>query len=225
MTAGSVRGFIFDMDGLLVDTEPGYLESMQLAAHEQGHKLGSEFMLDLVGRGGDESYALIRSQLGTGFDMQAFGQRWPDIWRDNTTRLGIDTKPCVLQLLDWIHELGLPLTIATATHAEHAARTLELSGLKHHFDAIVTGDQVVNGKPAPDIYLRAASLLGLEPELCLAFEDSVPGVTAASSAGIRVVMVPDLKSATPHAESLAHSVCASLCDSFTLIEQLTAGSR
>ena len=133
---------------------------------------------------------------------------------------GIDTKPGLLSLLDQLEAAAVPRAVATSSSAKQAAETLEASGLADRFAHIVTSDQVACGKPAPDLYLEAARRLGLSPTACIALEDSEAGVQSASTAGMTVVMVPDLKKPSLQAESQAYRILPSLHQAAPLIADL-----
>jgi beta-phosphoglucomutase-like phosphatase (HAD superfamily) len=108
--------------------------------------------------------------------------------------------------------MKIPVAVATSSEPDYAALSLKSADLGSHFKHIVTGDQIANGKPAPDIFLEAANRLKVAPETCIAFEDSEAGVLSASSAGMRVYLVPDLKVPSKATQSLAYSVGDSLND-------------
>ena len=127
---------------------------------------------------------------------------------------GIPVRPGVAEALTALRARGLSAAVATSTHTPHARHKLEQAGILTHFDVVVGRDAVVRGKPAPDVYLHAAHQLGVDAAHCWAFEDSLPGVTAAVAAGARTHWVPDLAHIHAHElpagvetiESL-HSIC------------------
>jgi HAD superfamily hydrolase (TIGR01509 family) len=139
-------------------------------------------------------------RFGHQFPLTDFRRRWPTRWRDGVERTGVTIKPGLVELLDYLEARRLPVAIATSSEAEYAALTLRGAGLAGRVQAIVTGDTVENGKPAPDIYLKAAALVGATPARCVAFEDSEPGIRAVAAAGMIGILVPE---ATPSAVATA----------------------
>jgi HAD superfamily hydrolase (TIGR01509 family) len=128
-------------------------------------------------------------------------------------------------LLDLLEAAGTPVALATSTAREQTLAQLEASGLSDRFPTIATGDEVVSGKPAPDIYLLAASRLDRAPAACVALEDSEPGVEAARAAGMRVIMVPDLVAPTPRTLAMTERVCRSLDEARAFISARLSPTR
>ena len=211
---------VFDMDGLLLDTEQQYLDAMQVAVHELGFDVSFNVLLELVGHGHEESRQRLQTALGENFAMAEFTARWQQIWERTVAREGVAQKPGVAQMLEVVHEHGLGHAIATSTGNDRAHRTLELAGLAQAFPVRVTGDEVQHGKPAPDIYLEAAKRLSVAPERCLALEDSGPGLLAAHAAGMTAFLIPDLRQPTREVSQKAHAVVASLHVAATMIRRL-----
>lgn len=212
----TLSGVIFDMDGLMLDTEPIYWASTQQAASELGYSFGHEMHAAFIGR----SIPAWRDTL-----MQTFGADYPQfrsrrrrLWEQHVQEVGVPQKAGLNGLLDQLEEAGLPKAIATSSTRPDAM--LCLGRLADRFDAIVTGDEVERGKPAPDIFLLAAHRLGLSPEHCLALEDSESGALAALAAGMRVVIVPDLKQPSRDVSAQAYRVCSSLHEVRKLFQRL-----
>jgi HAD superfamily hydrolase (TIGR01509 family) len=215
----SVDGIVFDMDGLMLDTEPLYKAAWQRASAELGYKLDDPSYLKLVGRPTEECYQDLRAQFGERFPFDVFRSRWAELWRDAADE-GIPTKPGLHELLAFIEERGLPAAVATSSDVDYASFSLQQAGLAHRFDVVVTGDQVARGKPAPDIYLEAARRLGVEPQCCIALEDSEAGIVAAAAAGMVALLVPDLTRPSAVAVQAAYRVCDSLRDARDVVVAL-----
>src|SRR5215510_10915283 len=181
------------MDGLMLDTESIYKRAWQNAAVECGYTFDDDFYFTLVGQPNPACEAAVLERYGAGFPLPRFRTRWPELWRADVECSGIPTKPGLNELLSFLDENQIPTAIATSSDQEFTTFSLHAAGLDGRFSRIVTGDQIVNGKPAPDIYLESARRLGVEPQRCVAIEDSDTGVLAASAAGLVVMMVPDLK--------------------------------
>jgi beta-phosphoglucomutase-like phosphatase (HAD superfamily) len=205
-----IQGVIFDMDGLMLDTEPAYRVAWQQASAECGYDLPDALYFTLVGRSRIESEQALVDALGPEFPLHAFRaaclRREADVF-DTTPPL---KKPGLDELLDWLDSLGVVKAVATSTVGQTAITQLAAAGLLDRFDVVATGDEVTNGKPAPDLFLLAAQRLGIEPVHCLVLEDAEAGVIAAHRAGMMVFMVPDLKPPSPEVKSLANGVFESL---------------
>jgi HAD superfamily hydrolase (TIGR01509 family) len=203
-----IAALIFDMDGLMMDTEPGYRAAWQRAAGEQGCPIDDARYLAFVGRTNPDAERMLEEIFGAAFNASAFRTRWMALWRADVEAHGIPVKPGLAALLDFADQRGIRKVVATSSAQRETA--LILRELVHRFDAVVTGDDVTRGKPAPDIFLAAAARVGVAPARCLVLEDSEAGVQAGAAAGMRVIMVPDLKQPSDEAKKLAARVCGSL---------------
>ncbi len=213
----TVAAVVFDMDGLLIDTEPLYKDSWQRAARESGYDLTDQLYSRFVGRSNVESEAELAWLLGPSFPIHVFRSRWPELWQQRALETGLPTKPGVLELLEFLDERHVPAAVATSSDLAFTKFSLEAARLLDRFKQLVTGDEVEMGKPAPDIYLEAARRLDADPNACVAFEDSEAGTLAASAAGMRVVLVPDIQPASDTARDAAAAVLTSLHDALPLL--------
>jgi len=194
---------IFDLDGLLLDTERLAIA----AAHETLTSLGLHriegLFESLVGRDEVTGARVIAQAYGNDFPSDDFGRAWSARFAARLDR-GIPLRPGAADLLGCLAEKAVPCAIATSSQRQSAHRKLAQAGLAHHFRAVVTYDCVKRPKPAPEPYLLAAERLGFAPARCIAFEDSDPGAEAAARAGMVVVQVPDMLATDgPHADHLA----------------------
>jgi len=153
MTNYADKAVLFDMDGLMLDTERIYVRVWQEAARDLGYDLGDELFVSFVGLSVVESERRLARTAGDGFSIPAFRARWEELWRRYLDRDGIAVKPGLPPLLDWLDAAGAPRAVVTSTEAREAADTLQRAGLAVRFQTVVSGDQVANGKPAPDIFL------------------------------------------------------------------------
>jgi HAD superfamily hydrolase (TIGR01509 family) len=201
---------IFDMDGLLLDTERIAFETFVLAC--QHFELGDQAAVfyRCLGTNQARGHEVLREGLGGRVDPVTFGGVWESHYVAATSTRPVPLKPGVKQLLADLDQLGVPAAVATSTSSERAAKKLDAAGLGRHFAAVVGGDQVEHSKPHPAIYLRAADVLGVDPARCLALEDSDNGVRAAVSAGMTVIQIPDLVPPSPELLALGHTVLESL---------------
>lgn len=171
---------VFDMDSVLLDTEPRYMRAMQKTAVSFGYKITDQLLLELIVRNGDESRRRLSAKLGGGFPIDEFSRLWPVTWPGMVATEGIARKPGVIEILTFLKEQVLMHAIATLSVAEHAERSLRAAGLLEHVSVRVTGEQASRNKPAPDIYLEAVRRFDVPPPRCFAFKDSELGLEAAT---------------------------------------------
>lgn len=210
MSSPTVTALVFDMDGLMLDTEPIYRASWQRTAAELGWEITDEGYEIFLGRRTEDAEAELARRFGPTFPIDRFHDRWPLLWHEIAAE-GLVVKPGTHALLDLADTHRLPLALATSTARPLAMRTLGYGKLTaDRFRVVVTGDEIAHGKPAPDIYLEAARRLGVRPQHCAAFEDSDAGTLSASRAGMTTFQVPDMKPPSPEARAAAHRVVRSL---------------
>ena len=191
---------IFDMDGLMLDTERLAVRLWLMAAAEFGYSLDESVPVSTVGMDDGATRRRILELCGQDFPYEKVRSRLDRIFTEAVDREGITHKPGLGHLLDHLDGLGVPLAVATSTPRSSAIARLRNAGILERFQALACGDEVPNGKPAPDIYLLAAERIGKKPADCIGFEDSDPGLRALAAAGIRSVFVKDL--VDPSAETL-----------------------
>jgi HAD superfamily hydrolase (TIGR01509 family) len=206
------------MDGLMLDTEPLYKVAWQSGCRELGYDLTDTTYSTLVGRPTAACELVLLHTFGADFPLELFRNRWPAIWQDTVAKEGVRQKRGLAHLLDFLRNRGLPVAVATSSEAEFTDVSLSRAGLSGAFEAVVTGEQVERGKPAPDIYLAAATRLGVEPQRCIAVEDSEAGTMAACAAGMIVLLVPDWVPPSPAARDAATEVFPSLVEAHAFIE-------
>jgi HAD superfamily hydrolase (TIGR01509 family) len=200
---------IFDMDGLLFDTEALWQEALLSAAAEGGHEVADELFSKSIGVPRSQCRALFLSHFGEDFLFDDFHANWVrHFWliAENTLAL----KPGALELLEILDQFRLPRAIATSSSRTTVERHLTSHSLMDRFDEIICRGDYEKGKPAPDPFLKAAERLGVEPRLCLALEDSHIGVRSAAAAGMITVMVPDLLEPTDDVRACCLAVVADL---------------
>jgi HAD superfamily hydrolase (TIGR01509 family) len=213
----TLEAVVFDMDGLMLDTEPLYKRAWQTGCSELGFDLSDGIYSTLVGRPTPACEHVLVDTFGAAFPLDAFRHRWPSLWRHLAATDGIRLKPGLLPFLACLRSRGVPTAVATSSEAPFTEFSLGRAGLLGAFQTIVTGDQIEHGKPAPDIYLQAARQLGVEPNRCVALEDSEAGAVAASSAGMVTLLVPDWVPPSSTARRAADQVFASLVEAHAFV--------
>ena len=212
-----IRAVIFDMDGTLIDTEKYYRIFWPKALAEFGYHMTDEQALSMRSLGRPFAPARLRQWFGEELDYDAVRQRRKDMMEECLDREGIRRKPGALELVQRLKADGITTAVATATDPERTAKYLRLTGLEGYFDRLISATQVKEGKPSPDIYLYACELLGLEPEECLAVEDSPNGVLSAYRAGCKVVMVPDQTEADEETKKYLYAVAENMDEVYEII--------
>jgi HAD superfamily hydrolase (TIGR01509 family) len=211
---------IFDMDGLLFDSEKLYAESILTAAREVGCAMSHDVFLQLVGRSREVNHRFLLDHYGADYPLEALIAAWGRHFRA-LAAAGLPLKPGAVELLDLLDELGLPRAIATSNTHTTIERNLAPLGLADRFHAIVGHGDYATGKPSPDPFLKAAERLGVAPALCVALEDSHNGVRAASAAGMMTIMVPDLIPPTDEINGL----CTLVVDDLHVVCRLVDAGR
>jgi HAD superfamily hydrolase (TIGR01509 family) len=214
-----IGAVIFDLDGLLLDTERLSRHGWTLAAAEMDVEVPIATLDTIIGRRRGEVEHEFRAAMGADFDTTELYRRYAVHYTAQLEACTVDQlrKPGVAALLDWLDAEGIPRAIATSSLAPTAADKLARAELSARFDIVVTGEQVARSKPEPDIYVEAARRLGVTPAYCVAFEDSDLGLEAAMAAGMRAVAVPDLKPLPDDVLRRTHAVIASLHDAPALL--------
>jgi len=200
---------IFDLDGLLFDTEQLYQDAIMAAAIELGHDITPAIFHTMIGRPWVQTRIFLLEHYGSSFPVDELLATWHRHFAV-IVETQLVVKPGVLELLDALDTLGLPRGIATSSShktVQHHLAAHDLGGRFHHI--VASGDYAA-GKPAPDPYLLAAKCLGVDPSLCLALEDSYNGVRSAAAAGMMTIMVPDLLEATDEIRGLCTFVVRDL---------------
>lgn len=182
---------LFDMDGTLFDTEKHYQWAWCKAIADAGYELDASEVLKLRSLGAPYNVAQFQEWFGEEVDYRAIRQERVDLMKDMLAH-EIPLKPQVPQTLEKLRQMGYSMAVVTATAQEQAVSNLKLAGLLPFFDHVISASMVKRGKPAPDVYLYACEVLGVQPENCYAVEDSPNGVMSAHAAGCRTIMIPDL---------------------------------
>jgi len=181
---------VFDMDGLMFDSERVDREIWQAIATRRGHEFPDVLHDSLVGRSQADSDELLGTHFGPEFPLAEWRAEVGAQWHQRVCSEGLPHKPGLLELLNFLDLVAMPTAVATST--ARAKALLCLGPLAQRFKALAFGNEVSHAKPAPDLYLLAAARLGVERGECLALEDSPAGLAAAQAAGMTAILVPDL---------------------------------
>lgn len=213
-----IQGVIFDMDGLLLDTEQIVKRTWTEVGTEFGYPDMGEQIYHTLGFNRERRKAYF---------YQKYGPKWPDAeiveacgvrFGQIVTTEGIPVKKGAKELLQYLKDNGYKIGLATSTSEVHAKQELEMGGIWDYFDARIFGNMITNSKPAPEIYEKACAAIGLSPEVCLALEDAPAGVESAYRAGLRVVMVPDMVQPTEEVHKMTFDVRENLREVIELVD-------
>jgi HAD superfamily hydrolase (TIGR01509 family) len=206
------------MDGLLLDTERPHGDLWLQAARKRGWTLSAEVVLRTVGVDEASTRRIMAEEYGPDFPCEEITADLRRLYRETVDREGIAWRPGLPVMLDKLEGLAIPFGLATSSTRKSALWKLERAGLPpERFAVIVCGDEVERGKPAPDIFLRAARLLGAAPGDCLGLEDSPAGLRALAAAGIPAIFIKDLLEPPAEILSTVWRRCEDLAEAAALI--------
>lgn len=206
----AVKGVLFDMDGVILDTEKLYTRFWREAAQSLGYPMTHEMALGMRSLSREVGERQLKEYLGDDVDYQEVRNRRIEMMTAFINENGVELKQGVHELLAFLKEKGIKTSIATSSPLDRTKEYLSQVGLVDDFDELVSGHMVEHGKPAPDIYIYAASKLGLKPEECLVIEDSPTGLLAGYRAGCVPVMIPDQDQPDEETKSRAYAVIDNL---------------
>lgn len=215
-----IKGLIFDMDGLMVDTEKLLTRFWREASAFYGWEMTQEHVLGIRSLAGKYAAPKLQREISPDFDYAKVRLKRIELMNAYIAENGIEKKAGLDELIAYGLDRGMRLAVATATDDVRTKLYLESIGVYHHFDRIICGNMVKSSKPDPDIYLTASAELGLPPEECIALEDSPNGIKSAKSAGCVPVFVPDLSQPDPETAGLMFACCETLAQVIPIIEEL-----
>ncbi len=214
-----IKGILFDMDGLILDTEKLYCRFWQEAARILGYPMTMEQALGMRSLNRHAGEAKLKSYFGEGISYTEVREKRIELMDAFVEKEGVTTKPGIWELLAFLQEKQIRTAIATSSPIKRTKKYLSSVHLENEFDAIVSGYMVEHGKPEPDIYVYAARQLGLEPENCIVLEDSPAGILAAYRAGCMPVMIPDLDEPDEETRKLLFAQAESLVQFREVLEK------
>ena len=214
-----IKGILFDMDGLILDTEKLYCRFWQEAARILGYPMTMEQALGMRSLNRHAGEMKLKSYFGEGISYTEVREKRIELMDAFVEKEGVTTKPGIWELLAFLQEKQIRTAIATSSPIKRTKKYLSSVHLENEFDAIVCGYMVEHGKPEPDIYVYAAGQLGLEPANCIVLEDSPAGILAAYRAGCMPVMIPDLDEPDEETQKLLFAQAESLVQFREVLEK------
>jgi len=233
MSKHPIRAILFDMDGVLTDTEKYYNKAIVQTMHEMGYRFFTKedalFQRSLNHRDCETMY---KEKLGADFDYETYHKGYNKLVKEWLAQDGIPVKPGIKELMNYLEENRIKAAVVTATGYDNAIARLKDAGLIDYFNIVISAHNVANGKPHPDPYLYAVEQLSeifeqngdkpLEKDDCLAIEDSPNGIASATSAGLKTIMVPDLSEPDAELRKKLFAVCTDLSKVIDVLEDTTS---
>lgn len=213
-----VNGVIFDMDGIIFDTERISFDAWKKVCAEVGYEMEEEFYCNLIGRNFKGFSKIMMEKFGDEFPLESLYEKKIELQLEAIDKDGLPLKKGIHELLDYLKDNGYKVAVATSTTRNRAEEMLRIGGVLSKADYVICGDEVVNSKPDPEIFLKAAKKLGVEPKECIVLEDSGAGIEAAYSAGMLGINVPDMKKPDENMISKSYRICDSLLDVIDVLE-------
>jgi haloacid dehalogenase superfamily, subfamily IA, variant 3 with third motif having DD or ED/haloacid dehalogenase superfamily, subfamily IA, variant 1 with third motif having Dx(3-4)D or Dx(3-4)E len=205
-----IKAVIFDMDGLMFDTEKIGAWAWNKIGNEMGYDFSEDFLSTVRGMNHEGLKAAFKKQYGESFDYDSIRNVCTGYYRQNLRDNGIPIKEGLFELLDFLSNNGYKVAVATGSTMEQAVYNLKSSGADKYFETIISGDMVKYAKPNPEIFELAAEKIGIIPEKCIVLEDSLNGIKAAVAGGFKAVMVPDLTEPNEELERTLTAKCKNL---------------
>lgn len=199
-----ITAVVFDMDGVLFDTERICMEAWREIAAEKKIENIEKAVLGCVGLNRTDTRAFFEREYGADFDYDGYHDACSARFHEKIARFGLPVKTGVMEILTFLKENGYKIGLASSTSRHGVLGHVTRAGIEEFFEVIVGGDMVEHSKPKPDIYLLACEQLGVKPENAIAIEDSPNGIRSAYAAGLKAVMVPDMIAPTPEIEALLY---------------------
>ena len=214
-----IKGAVFDMDGLMFDTEKLVYQAWQRVMDSNGYDYDFEIYKKTVGRRTAETRKFYEELYGGEFDYQRLRSEANVFLRDDIETNGVPLKKGLVNILEYLKNHNMKIALATSTSSTTAMGLLEKANVKQYFDRFVCGNMVKNGKPHPEVFLTAAKELCLKPESCIALEDSINGIKSAYNAGMKPLMVPDLLEPTEEIKPMLFALCKDLDEAIEYFKQ------
>lgn len=216
----ALSAVVFDMDGVIFDTERLCLDGWKLIAEKEGYENIEETCIRCIGTTTPETNRILRSTYGDELEIDRLHGELKKYIAEFVKKNGLPIKKGAAEILRGLKEMGLPLAIASSTKTETVKAQLDSAGFLRYFNAVIGGDMAGRSKPFPDIYLEACKVLEVLPEKAAAIEDSYNGIRAAHSAGMLTIMVPDIVPPDEEIKNLSDYICKDLSEAFITLQNL-----
>ena len=214
-----MKAVVFDMDGVLFDTERVCMESWVAVAERRGMQGMREVFPLCIGRNYTDDELIIKEHYGTDFDYSEFRKETSEEYWREIEEQGLPQKKGVREILEFLKADGWRIGLASSTKRASILKNLELAGITEYFSFVIGGEEIEHSKPEPEIYLKACAGLGVVPEETYAIEDSYNGIRSASRAGMKPIMVPDMLPPTPEMESLSLVILPDLLEALAWLKE------
>ena len=221
MNMSKIKLCIFDMDGLLLDTERYVWDiAKRNIGKEYGLDISSQLSADLIGLGTQVFAEEIKKQFGMNIPAEEYAVKVKEYYANYCINNDIPLKPGVMELFKFLKENNIYISLGTSTDEKLAKVALKKTGLLEYFDYAVFGNQVKNGKPNPEIYLKSVEHYRFNPDECIVFEDALSGAKAAYDGNINFILVPDLKQPTQEYKEKALAIINTLQEAIPIISKI-----
>ena len=207
-----IKAVIFDMDGLMIDTERLAFEGYQYVLAKKGLTMSLDFYKKLLGKPVVGISELIYKEYGEGFDIESTIKKIHVYMDEFFENKGVPLKKGLFELLKYLKKYNYKTIVATSSKRHRVDHILKLAGLNSYFDDSICGDEVTKGKPDPEVFLKSCEKLGVKPSETLVLEDSEAGINAAYSAAIKVICIPDLKYPEPEFAGMTYKIMNDLLE-------------
>lgn len=201
-----IKGIIFDMDGVIFDTEKIHMKSWQKILTKNGYDFKEEIYFDCMGVGKEKTKQVLQKNFGENIEFESLYNEKTLEFDNFITNNKVELKQNVIEVLNFLKQKNYKIALATSSKKERVEKYLKQHNLKQIFDVIICGDEVKNYKPNPEIFLNAQNKLNLKKEECLIVEDSISGVLAGVNSGIKVIHIPDILGKHEETQKISYKV-------------------
>lgn len=208
---------VFDMDGVMFDTESVCMKAWDTVGEEMGIGKAGYMVYKTLGMTAESAIKVLRNEFGIDFDARLFKQKGREFSYKYFDEFGVPEKPFLHETLNYLNNKGYKLAVASSTSSDSVFHHLNEKNITAYFDKVICGDMIKNSKPAPDIYLKACEELGESPANCIAIEDSKNGILSAKNADMNVIMIPDLWQGDDDTDKLLFAKLKSLGEINTIL--------
>ncbi|HAQ41512.1 MAG TPA: hypothetical protein DCM73_12250 [Clostridiales bacterium] len=216
---------IFDMDGLMFDSENLLFKSWKEAMKKMGHEPSMDVFLKTLGITDEKTREFYTDYFGDELEGKRFCKITIEIFSGLLSKGELKIKPGLTELIDYLNRNNIKKAIASSNNRKVIFRNIEVTGIKNDFDYIISGDDVKEGKPHPEIFERVCEALNIAKENTLILEDSLNGIKAGHAASIKSIMIPDLLMPTEEAKEKSHTILNSLFEVIDFLEKSNNGAR